>query len=30
MTSAKLAAIGIKMTEVHTAIEQALRSWRTA
>ena len=30
MTSAKLAATGIKMTEVHTAIEQALRSWRTA
>jgi hypothetical protein len=27
MTSAKLAATGIKMTEVHTAIERDLRRW---
>ncbi len=30
MDSAKLAATGIKMTEVHEAVEQALRSWRKA
>ncbi len=28
MSSAKLAAVGIEMTEVHTAIETALRSWQ--
>jgi hypothetical protein len=28
MNSAKLTATGIKMTEVHEAVEQALRSWR--
>ncbi len=30
MDSTKLAATGIKLTEVHEAVEQALRSWRTA
>jgi dTDP-4-dehydrorhamnose reductase len=30
MDSRKLAATGIKLTEVHEAVEQALRSWRTA
>ncbi len=30
MTSAKLARAGIQMTEVNTAIEQALRQWRKA
>jgi dTDP-4-dehydrorhamnose reductase len=30
MNSAKLAAAGIKLTEVHEAVEQALRSWRKA
>jgi dTDP-4-dehydrorhamnose reductase len=30
MDSRKLAATGIKLTEVHAAVEQALRSWRTA
>ena len=30
MNSTKLAATGIKLTEVHEAVEQALRSWRTA
>lgn len=30
MTSAKLAAAGIKMTEVHTALENALRNWQPA
>ncbi len=30
MTSAKLARAGIQMTEVNTAIEQALRNWRKA
>ncbi|AOS44940.1 dTDP-4-dehydrorhamnose reductase [Lacunisphaera limnophila] len=30
MTSAKLAATGIRMTEVHDAITQALRTWRKA
>jgi hypothetical protein len=28
MTSAKLASVGIQMTEVHAAVEQALRSWK--
>jgi dTDP-4-dehydrorhamnose reductase len=28
MTSAKLASVGIQMTEVHAAIEQALRDWK--
>ena len=27
MTSAKLAATGIKMTEVHEAVERDLRRW---
>ncbi|MBX3736412.1 MAG: sugar nucleotide-binding protein [Candidatus Didemnitutus sp.] len=30
MNSAKLASVGITMTEVHAAVEQALRSWRSA
>jgi dTDP-4-dehydrorhamnose reductase len=30
MDSRKLAATGIKLTEVHEAVEQALRTWRTA
>ena len=30
MNSGKLAAAGIKLTEVHEAVEQALRSWRKA
>jgi len=30
MSSAKLAAVGITMTEVHESVEQALRSWRSA
>jgi dTDP-4-dehydrorhamnose reductase len=30
MTSAKLAATGIRMTEVHDAVAQALRAWRKA
>ncbi len=30
MDARKLAATGIKLTEVHEAVEQALRSWRTA
>ena len=30
MDSRKLAATGIRLTEVHAAVEQALRSWRTA
>ena len=30
MDSTKLHAAGIKMTEVHEAVEQALRSWRSA
>ncbi len=30
MNSTKLVATGIKLTEVHEAVEQALRSWRTA
>jgi dTDP-4-dehydrorhamnose reductase len=28
LDSSKLAAVGIKMTEVHEAVEQALRTWR--
>jgi dTDP-4-dehydrorhamnose reductase len=28
MTSAKLASVGIQMTEVHASVEQALRTWR--
>ncbi len=30
MSSAKLARAGIEMTEVHAAIEQALRTWKKA
>ena len=30
MTSAKLAGVGIKMTEVHEAIARDLRNWRKA
>jgi dTDP-4-dehydrorhamnose reductase len=30
MTSAKLASVGIQMTEVHEAVEQALRTWQKA
>jgi dTDP-4-dehydrorhamnose reductase len=30
MDSSKLASVGIRMTEVHAAVEQALRSWRSA
>lgn len=30
MTSAKLAGVGIQMTEVHEAVTQALRQWRKA
>ena len=30
MTSAKLAAVGIRMTEVHEAVERDLRRWRAA
>jgi hypothetical protein len=30
MSSAKLAGVGIEMTEVHAAIETALRSWQKA
>lgn len=30
LDSSKLAATGIRLTEVHAAVEQALRAWRTA
>ncbi len=30
MDSAKLAGVGIRLTEVHAAVEQALRQWRKA
>jgi dTDP-4-dehydrorhamnose reductase len=30
MTSAKLASVGIQMTEVHESVEQALRNWKKA
>lgn len=30
MDSAKLSSVGIQLTEVHDAVEQALRSWRKA
>lgn len=30
MDSSKLASVGIRLTEVHAAVEQALRSWRSA
>ena len=30
MDSSKLASVGIKMTEVHEAVTQALRTWRKA
>jgi dTDP-4-dehydrorhamnose reductase len=30
MTSAKLASVGIQMTEVHAAVEQALHTWKKA
>jgi dTDP-4-dehydrorhamnose reductase len=30
MDSSKLASVGIELTEVHEAVNQALRSWRTA
>lgn len=30
MSSAKLAAVGIQMTEVHASVDQALRAWKTS
>jgi dTDP-4-dehydrorhamnose reductase len=30
MSSAKLASVGIRMTEVHASVDQALRAWKTA
>jgi hypothetical protein len=30
LSSAKLAAAGIVLTEVHAAIDQALRAWKKA
>jgi dTDP-4-dehydrorhamnose reductase len=29
MSSAKLASVGIRMTEVHAAVDQALKAWKT-
>jgi UDP-glucose 4,6-dehydratase len=30
MNSAKLASVGIRLTEVHEAVERDLRAWRKA